>query len=153
MTATPIVVERRVRARPEQIWPYLTDGALWTRWQGADATIEPRPGGTFRMRMGDGTEAAGSVLEVEPCQRLTFTWGFVAHGMDGVPPGSTTVEIQLIPDDDGTLIRLTHRGLPPPARPGHEAGWQHYVSRLATAGAGDDPGPDPGAPPEPDASA
>ena len=142
MSALPSVVERRVRARPEQIWPYLTDGSLWTRWQGADATIEPRPGGSFRMRMGDGSEAAGSVLEVEPCQRLAFTWGWT--GGDALPPGSTTVEIELVPDGEETIVRLTHRGLPPAARAGHEAGWEHYVTRLATVGAGRDPGPDPG---------
>ena len=26
---------------------------------------------------------------------------------------------------------------------GHEKGWTHYLSRLAVAGAGNDPGPDP----------
>jgi hypothetical protein len=29
-----------------------------------------------------------------------------------VPPGSTTVEITLTPDGDGTILRLRHLGLP-----------------------------------------
>jgi uncharacterized protein YndB with AHSA1/START domain len=148
----PIVVERRVRARPDQIWPYLTDGSLWTRWQGADATIDARPGGAFRMRMGDGSEASGSVLEVEPCERLTFTWGWT-HALDTLPPGFSTVQIELLPDGDETVIRLTHRGLRPAARAGHEAGWSHYLSRLTAVSAGVDPGRDPGPPAPPRAGA
>jgi hypothetical protein len=60
-----------------------------------------------------------------------------------VPPGSSVVEIDLYPDPAGTRVRLTHRGLPPPARAPHEEGWTHYVERLATVAAGGDPGPDP----------
>ncbi len=47
-----------------------------------------------------------------------------------------------MPDGDGTILRLTHRGLPPDARPMHVAGWEHYIPRLAVAATGADPGPD-----------
>jgi uncharacterized protein YndB with AHSA1/START domain len=140
-----IVVERRVGARPERVWPYLTDGALWRRWQGAHVMIEPHPGGVFTMRMGDGREAAGRVVEVRPGERLVFTWGWTDEP-DALPPGSTTVAIELLPDGDGTLIRLTHRDLPAPALPPHTLGWQHYIARLAEVAIGGDPGPDPGPP-------
>jgi uncharacterized protein YndB with AHSA1/START domain len=143
LTADPLVIERRIGARPEQVWPYLTDGALWQRWQGAHVTIDPRPGGAFSMRTGDGREAAGRVLEVEPGERLTFSWGWTDEP-DTLPPGSTTVEIELLPDGDGTLIRLTHRDLPEAAAPLHEMGWLHYMSRLEVLATGGDPGPDPG---------
>jgi uncharacterized protein YndB with AHSA1/START domain len=145
VSAEPIVVERRVGARPEEVWPYLTDGSLWSRWQGAHVAIEPRPGGAFTMRMGDGREAAGLVVDVQPGKRLTFTWGWTDEP-DTLPPGSTTVQIELLPDGDGTLIRLTHRDLPAPAIDLHAAGWRHYVARLAVAAAGADPGTDPGPP-------
>jgi uncharacterized protein YndB with AHSA1/START domain len=143
VTDAPIVIDRRVGVPPERVWPYLTDGTLWRRWQGVTATIEPRPGGAFTMIMGDGRTAAGRVVEVEPNARLSFTWGWT-DAPDTLPPGSTTVDIELLPDGDGTLIRLTHRDLPPPASASHRAGWVHYVARLADAAAGVDPGPDPG---------
>jgi uncharacterized protein YndB with AHSA1/START domain len=145
LTENPIVVERRVNVPPEQVWPYLTDGALWRRWQGAYVTIEPRRGGAFTMRTGDGREAAGRVIDVQAGKRLAFTWGWTDQP-DTLPPGSTTVQIELLPDGDGTLIRLTHRDLPSAAAPLHEAGWQHYVGRLAVAARGSDPGPDLGIP-------
>ena len=58
-------------------------------------------------------------------------------------PGSSTVEIDLVPDGGGTLVRLVHRDLPPEAQELHDEGWQHYLGRLAAAAVGDDPGPDP----------
>jgi uncharacterized protein YndB with AHSA1/START domain len=148
LSTSPIVVERHVRARPEEIWPYLTNGALWQRWQGAGVEIDPRPGGTFTMRTGDGREAAGRVIDVQPVKLLTFSWGWTDEP-DTLPPGSTTVQIELFPDGDGTLVRLTHRDLPAAAAPLHHAGWLHYMERLAVAATGADPGPDPGLSPPP----
>ena len=61
-----------------------------------------------------------------------------------VPPGSSLVEIDLIERPDGTLLRLTHTGLPNVEQcEGHSKGWNHYIGRLAEVAAGRNPGPDP----------
>src|SRR5215203_1098970 len=61
-----------------------------------------------------------------------------------VPPGSSLVEIDLIEQPDGTLMRLTHTGLPNAEQcASHAEGWVHYFGRLAEVAAGRDPGPDP----------
>jgi uncharacterized protein YndB with AHSA1/START domain len=138
--ADELVVERRVAAPPSAVFAYLTDGDRWARWQGASADIDARPDGLFRVTMADGSAAEGRFIEVVADTRVVFTWGW--RGSPTLPPGSSTVEIHLVPDGDGTLVRLTHRGLPALDRPIHLIGWQHYVARLATAGAGGDPGPD-----------
>ncbi|HEY8012760.1 MAG TPA: SRPBCC domain-containing protein, partial [Dongiaceae bacterium] len=53
------------------------------------------------------------------------------------------VEIDLIEQPPGTLLRLTHSGLPNAAQcAGHAEGWAHYLGRLAEVGAGRNPGPD-----------
>jgi hypothetical protein len=45
---------------------------------------------------------------------------------------------------DGTLLRMTHTGLPNAEQcASHAAGWAHYLGRLAEVAAGRDPGPDP----------
>jgi hypothetical protein len=60
-----------------------------------------------------------------------------------VPPGSSLIEIDLIEQPDGTLPRLTHRGLPNAEQCAqHTEGWAYYVDRLAKVAAGRDPGPD-----------
>ena len=73
---------------------------------------------------------------------MIFTWGW--RGSPSVPPGSSTVEIVLVPDGEGTIVRLTHRGLPASERAIHLVGWETYLPRLAIVAAGGDPGPDSG---------
>lgn len=53
------------------------------------------------------------------------------------------MEIELIDVVNGTLLRLTHRGLHEPDREIHRVGWENYTARLAAVGEGRDPGPDP----------
>jgi hypothetical protein len=48
-----------------------------------------------------------------------------------VLPGSTTVSIELVPEGDGTLIRLMHSELTPDQIEIHRDGWEHYLPRLA----------------------
>ncbi len=137
-----IRVDRHVKAPPHAVYAHLTDSALWARWQGAEADIQAVPGGLFRVKMVNGQVAEGRFVDLVPDRRVVFTWGWNGH--PAVPPGSSTVEIELIPDADGTLVRLTHRGLPPEDVPVHEIGWGHYLPRLAAAAEGADPGPDRG---------
>jgi uncharacterized protein YndB with AHSA1/START domain len=133
-------IERRIAAQPSDVYSYLTDSVRWARWQGDSAEIEAIPGGVFRMVMANGTTAEGRYVQLVPDARVVFTWGW--QGSPTVPPGSSTVEIELAPDGDGTLLRLTHRGLPHEGRAIHAVGWDHYLPRLAIVAAGGDPGPD-----------
>jgi len=135
-----IRVEKRIAAQPSDVYAYLTDSVRWARWQGDSAEIEAVPGGVFRMVMANGSTAEGRFVQLVPDARVVFTWGW--QGSPTVPPGSSTVEIELAPDGDGTLLRLTHRGLPPEERPIHVVGWERYLPRLALSAAGGDPGPD-----------
>jgi uncharacterized protein YndB with AHSA1/START domain len=137
-----VVVERLVKAQPATVFSFFTDPARWLVWQGVDATIDPRPGGVFRINVrGDGY-ASGHFVELDPPWRLVLTWGWEMAD-NPVPPGASTVTVELTPDPAGTLVRLTHRGLPPEAFAPHRMGWEHYVERLDTAATGGDPGPDP----------
>jgi uncharacterized protein YndB with AHSA1/START domain len=145
MTTEPpfgLELEARVRATPDAVFRYFTDPALYRRWQGDDAELDPRPGGLYRVLMPGRATVEGTYLVVEPPGRVVFTWGWV--GSDAVPPGSTTVEVTLTADGDETVIRLVHRGLPSEAsRDEHADGWHHFVTRLTVAATGRDPGPDP----------
>jgi uncharacterized protein YndB with AHSA1/START domain len=137
-----LVVERRVRASAAVVFRYFADPERWTSWQGVDAEIDLRPGGVFRVNVtGDGY-ASGRFVEVVPDRRVVFTWGWEREGSP-VEPGSSTVEIDLIQDHNGTLIRLTHSGLPAEAYELHRQGWDNYLGRLAAVSEGQDPGPDP----------
>lgn len=138
----PFTLERRIDAPPARVFAYLTDSERWASWQGVAAAIDATAGGAFAMTSPNGMTARGAFLEVVPDRLVRFSWGWEGH--PEVPPGSTVVEIELLPDGDATLVRLTHRALPRPEVPIHVAGWEHYLERLAVRVGGGDPGPDRG---------
>jgi uncharacterized protein YndB with AHSA1/START domain len=140
---SPIVKEILLEATPEEVFVYLTQSSKYLEWMGVRAELDARPGGTFRLDPnGSGTDTiSGTFVEVTPPRRIVFTWGYERAG-HRLPPGSTTVEIELIQQADGTLLRLVHRGLEAADRSGHAAGWQHYLERLRARTDGRDPGPD-----------
>jgi hypothetical protein len=58
--------------------------------------------------------------------------GTGASRKSGVPPGSTTVELTLEADGDGTMLSLRHTDLPDGETAAtHEEGWRHFTARLA----------------------
>jgi uncharacterized protein YndB with AHSA1/START domain len=138
----PVIVERQVSAPADRVFRFFTDAGLWVQWQGVDAEIDLKPGGTFRVNVtGDGY-ASGRFVEIVENRKVVFTWGWEAPESP-VPPGSSTVAIELLPSPDGTLIRLTHTDLPDDSVEVHHRGWENYVGRLASVSDGIEPGPDP----------
>ena len=142
MTA-PVRIERHIAAPPASVYRYLVDPELLAVWFGIECTLETRPGGSFEMLSPNGMTASGEVIDVMTDTKISFTWGWRGH--PAVPPGSSLVEIELIPDGAGTLVRLTHSGLELDEQPLHRLGWEHYLRRLMTGATGGDPGPDTGA--------
>jgi uncharacterized protein YndB with AHSA1/START domain len=139
---TEIVLEQRIAAPPATVYRYLTEADKWKLWQGVDAKLEARVGGIFSMFMGNGMNARGQFVELIPDKRVVFTWGWVDR--PGIPPGSTTVQIDLNADGEETLLVLTHRSVAEDEAGMQQMGWTHYLPRLALVAAGKDPGPDQG---------
>ena len=136
-----VVREIRIGAPPESVFRFFTDPEQYVRWKGVRADLDPRKGGRYEVDVGPGT-TSGEFLEVDPPNRVVFTWGW--EGNDVVPPGSTTVEVDLIPDGDGTLLRLVHRDIPTEEdRQQHGGGWDVFLPRLAIVAAVGDAGPNP----------
>jgi len=137
--------ETHIAASPATVFAFLTDPEKILRWMGTEATTDAHPGGLYLVNGIHGVRARGAFREVVPVHRLAYSFGW--EGDEAVPPGSSLVEIDLIDQDGGTLLRLTHTGLPDAAYSArHKQGWAHYLGRLAVAAAGRDPGPDPGPP-------
>lgn len=141
-TVDAVEVEVRIAANPETVFGFFTEPDRMIQWMGRKAELDPRPGGAFYCDINAEAIASGEYVAVEPPRRVVFTWGW--NGEDSVTkPGSTTVEVLLEPDGDGTHLRLIHRDLPSAeSAEKHGHGWRHYLDRLALAGAGGDPGPD-----------
>jgi uncharacterized protein YndB with AHSA1/START domain len=151
----PLVVRRetQIAAPPATVFAYLTDPEKILSWMGAEAETETHPGGLYLIKSVGGRSdrvARGAFREVVPVHRLAYSFGWEQD--EEVPPGSSLVEIDLIEQDGGTLLRMTHSGLPNAKQcANHAKGWAHYLGRLAMAAAGRNPGIDTGAPMPPDA--
>ena len=143
MTEARVVeVSMRLAAPPDAVFRFFVEPERYVRWQGVRAELDPRPGGTYRVWMDDEMVAVGEYVEVTPPTRVVFTWGW--QGNPTLPPGTSTVEIDLRPDGKGTTVMLRHSGFPDaPSASEHEEGWRFFTGRLAVAVTGADPGPMP----------
>ena len=143
-TSVNDVIERHIRiaARPETVFSFFTDPLKMKQWKGINASLDPRPGGIYRVEINGRDVTRGEYVEVVPYSRVVFTWGWEGENSP-LAPGSTTVEVSLIADGAGTIVRLRHLGLSPDQRASHVEGWDHFLPRLTLAAEGRDPGPDP----------
>jgi uncharacterized protein YndB with AHSA1/START domain len=73
--------------------------------------------------------ASGHFVELVQDRLVVVSWGWESSQYP-IPPGSTRVQIELIPDGNGTLVRLTHSGLPPTMQDVHRQGWAFHLQQL-----------------------
>lgn len=129
-----------IDAAPETVWEFFVDPDKLTRWKGIEAKLDPRPGGEFYCVVIPGHIARGEFVELDKPNRLVYTWGW--EGNDHVPPGSSTIEVDLASDGDGTSLHFVHHLATDEQVASHTGGWDHYLPRLEIAAAGGDPGED-----------
>ena len=135
--------ETHIAAPRASVFAFLTDPAKIVQWMGTEATTEMHPGGIYLLKGIGHMTARGAFREVVPVHRLAYSFGW--EGNEEVSPGSSLIEIDLIEQDGGTLLRMTHSGLPnATTQASHGKGWAHYLGRLTEVAAGRNPGPDRG---------
>ena len=137
MVELPALTIRRVLPFPrERVFRAWTDPKSVRQWFApfalsvADAELDVRPGGHFRimMRSEDNVYAhRGEYREVVPPERLVFTW--ISEATQGE---TTLVTVEFHERGAETELVLTHARLPDTAaRERHEAGWVSIADRLA----------------------
>ncbi len=92
-----------IAAAPERMYHAFTTKEDLERWFVTRAEVDARPGGVFTLWWNDNT-VPGEFVSLDPPHRFTFTWD------DGPKYGVTTCTLTFIPENDGTLVRLTHTG-------------------------------------------
>jgi uncharacterized protein YndB with AHSA1/START domain len=134
MTAGENVVAREIfiAAAPETVFEFFRDPALMGLWIGRWHVLDARPGGQFRIEVSSGNVANGRYTVVDPPRRIAFTWGWETQNFapGALQPGTSLVEINLEPKDDGTLVHLRHSGLPDSMSDIHDDHWASYLQQL-----------------------
>jgi uncharacterized protein YndB with AHSA1/START domain len=140
VTTQPYRTSVDIAAPPEAVYPYFTRPEAIVTWMGDYAILDAVAGGVFSLDI-NGVPVRGRYLELDPPHRLLVSWGHAGSTL--LPPGASTLEITLTAIPDGTRVSIEHRDLPPEEAAQHAVGWAHFLSRLAIAAIGHDPGTDP----------
>ena len=120
-----------IEASRELVYEYLTS-ADGVEWIAIDATVDARVGGTVRWNRDDGMTVAGKLARLISAQRVVFSYGWERNDRYELPPGSSTVEIELTAVREGhTRLRLRDLGVPAVYVREQDAGWGHFLRQLA----------------------
>lgn len=113
-----------IEASPDTVFGFFTDSARWASWWGEGSTIDARVGGRMFIRHPGGVEVTGEVTALQPPDRITFTFGYVAK-----PASPSNVEITLTPNGRGaTRLHLRHVFADEAMRDEHVQGWRYQLS-------------------------
>ena len=118
-----VVVEREIPFPPEKIWRALTQPHLIEEWLMKN-DFNPVVGHGFNLRADWGSVDC-QVLEVEPNETLSYTWGD-SHL-------KSVVTWTLTPTSTGTHLRMEQSGFRPEEAANYQGanyGWQKYFAGL-----------------------
>lgn len=131
-----LVIRRIIPAPREDVFAAWLDPESIRYWMcpgetlEAEAQIDPRVGGSFRITMKHRAWTAdhtGQYRVIEPPSKLVFTW--ISNSTDSLP---TLVTVEFLARGDQCELVLTHERLPSPeALRSHEGGWRQIVDKLA----------------------
>ncbi len=105
--------EVELDASPDVVWGTITRSEELAAWFGADAEVDPRPGGPVRFRWRDGSERRGVVEVAERPRRFAFRWREVGRGEHGIEIGEASrVEFLIEHIAERTRVTVTeHPGI------------------------------------------
>jgi uncharacterized protein YndB with AHSA1/START domain len=133
-TTRSLVIEKELPHPPEKIWRALTEGPLIKEWL-MDNDFQPQVGHRFNFRSTPMPHwngvIDGEVLVVEPCKKLSYSWG--SMGLESV------VVWTLLATASGTLLRMEQSGFrtdQEAAYKGANYGWQKFIGGLERVVAG-----------------
>lgn len=138
-------IEREIHidAPPEVVFEVISQPEHVREWWYAESDVTPTAGATGELVWSDGDDARAhvtpmTVVVAEPPRLFTFRWTHPA-GETPVDGNSLLVTFELVPVDDGTLLRLTETGFREQGwevavleekYAEHVTGWDIYVPRI-----------------------
>ncbi len=137
-TKTKLALKRTFDASADRVFAAFTNEEVMRRWwhvehdwETVGAEVDLRVGGRVRVVMLDPAKGrqyggGGEYTEVEPPNRLAFTWTW-----DDEPTRPTLIEIDFEEVGGATTVSFTHNGLwSEEAVRSHEGGWRGCFDNL-----------------------
>ncbi len=129
----PLVFQDKINASAARIWKAITRKEEMKNWYFELKEFKTQPGFTFTFIAGDDNNKflhECTVKEVKPMEKLSYSWRYPEFS------GNTLVTFELFPEEDKTLVKLTHEGLetlpdsPEFARKNFEGGWEYFIGKA-----------------------
>ena len=124
-----------IHASPAEVYLALTDPKELSHWFVSEASIDLRPGGSYRWVFGEGTGTIGAdplvnsgvFVDIVPQESLRLS--------TSVEGTETVLEFRLDPWRDGTILTVSHSGFPgeeswDDAFRSVDQGWQSEIQAL-----------------------
>jgi uncharacterized protein YndB with AHSA1/START domain len=131
-----LVIRKMIAAPREKVFAAWLDPESMKYWMcpghilSAEAQIDPRVGGKFRILMkgeNQDYDHTGEYLVLDPPSKLVFTW--ISKGTDDQP---TRVTVELFDRGGECELVLTHERFPrAEAVEEHRRGWSELIGKLA----------------------
>ncbi len=123
--------EAVIKASPQQVYEFLTNGEIFAAATGMPAVIGDREGETFSVF---GGRVEGRLVELVPGMRVVQAWRFgSAHPVVWEPGVYSIVRFTMRPEDDATRFVVDHDGIPPEWEAHIESGYPtFYEAPLRT---------------------
>jgi uncharacterized protein YndB with AHSA1/START domain len=139
-------IEREIviAAAPERVWPLVAEPGFWATDDESVRGTRVAEGESLVARHSQHGDFPMRVERSEPPRYLAYRWVSAFPGEALREDNSTLVEFTLIPEGDGTRLRVVESGfaaLPTPEDnrrnviKDHTAGWEQCVTALAARAA------------------
>src|SRR2546428_2291342 len=124
-----------IHASPAEVYLALTDPKELSRWFVSEASIDLRPGGSYRWVFGEGTGAVGSDPLVSSGEFVDVVPQEFLRLSTTVEGTETLLEFRLDPWRDGSILTVSHSGFPgeeswDDAFRSVDQGWQSEIQIL-----------------------
>ena len=140
---TVLRLSRRFNAPRERVFDAWTNADVLRQWWAAQpnmdtptAEVDVRPGGRYKLAMrdtdtGEVHTLVGEYREVQPPERLVYTWTWESNADAMRGSENTIVEVDFREDGDATEVVVTHTGFATPElRDLHTHGWNGVLDNL-----------------------
>ena len=122
--------DRVIAAPIDLVWSLISTASGLTEWMATEAAVDLRVGGAIRWVHDNGWTVAGTIREIAPMRRLSYTYGWESGGF-AVPLESSVVTIELTARGGVTEVSVRHDGLTSEMAEQHTGGWEMFIGQLA----------------------